>query len=168
MSLPAFALATTPQPRLRGLAMAGEASAASAVGTLVAVTAAVLAAHAGSAAGIELAVGVGIAATVAAPALAMILHGLQARRAARTVVGGLLLAPAAAVYYLFEDPRWLVGDELLAAALAATAALMALCAWRLERRLGLWAWWLAALPAIAGLWAVGLTMMPAVVWLELP
>lgn len=168
MSLPAFAALSLPPPRRRGLNVVLEAGAASALGTLLAVTSAVLAAHAASTPGLELALGLGAAATLAAPALAMILHGLEARRAARTLAGGALLAPAAAVFYLFEDPRWIVSDAALAAGLVGVAAAAALLAWRLERRLGLWGWWLVALPAVAGLWAVGALLMPATVWLELP
>lgn len=168
MGMPAFAISTPPRASFRLLTTVGEACAASAVGTLLAVTAAVLAAQAATATGGELAIGLGAAATVAGPSLAMILHGLDARRAARAVAGGALFAPAAAVYYLFEDPRWLVGDVVIAAALAAIGALAALLAWRLERRLGLWGWWLAATPSLVALWVIGALLVPATVWLELP
>ena len=168
MGMPAFSFAAPPPERSPFLVVIGETCAASAVGTMLAVAAAVLAAHAATATGFELAVGLGAAATVAGPALAMIVHGLDARRAARAVAGGVLLAPAAAVFYLFEDPRWLVGDAAMAGALATFAALAALCAWRLERRLGLWGWWMAALPAVGALWAIAALMVPATVWLEPP
>lgn len=168
MRLPAFAVATPPPARLRVLGSVGEACAASAVATLMAVTAAVLAALAGTKSGDVVAVGLGCACTVAGPALAMIVHGLDARHAGRIVGGGALLAPAVAVYYLFEDPRWLVDDAVIAAALAAVAALAAIAAWRLERKHGLWGWWLVAAPALGSLWAVTRFLVPAQVWLEPP
>lgn len=168
MTVPAFAVVVPQQARGRALSGIGEACAASAVATLMAVTAAVLAALAATRTGDVVALGLGCACSVAAPALAMIVHGLDARHAGRIVAGGALLAPAAAVYFLFEDPRWLVDDAVIAAVLAAVGALGALGAWRLEQRHGLWGWWLVAAPSLGGLWAIARFLVPAQVWLEWP
>ena len=128
----------------------------------------VLAALGASTSGDVVALGLGCACSVAAPALAMIVHGLDARHAGRIVAGGAQVAPAAAVYYLFEDPRWLIDDTTIALALAAGAALAGLLAWRLEHKHGLWGWWLVAVPALGSLWVIALRLAPAQVWLELP
>lgn len=168
MTVPAFAVVVPHQARLRALAGVGEACAASAVATLLAVTTAVLAALAATRSGDVVALGLACAGTVAAPALGMIVHGLDARSAGRVVAGGALLAPAAAVYYLFEDPRWLIDDAVIAAVLAVFGAIGALAAWRLEQRHGLWGWWLVAAPALGALWLIGHELRPAQVWIEWP
>ncbi len=168
MSVPAFAIVVPRRARLGALGSVGEACAASAVATLMAVTCAVLAALAATRSGDVVALGLGCAGTVAAPALAMIVHGLDARHAGRIVAGGALLAPAAAVQYLFEDPRWLIDDTTIAVALLAVAALGALIGWRLEKRHSLWGWWLVAAPALGALWFIALHLRPAQVWLEWP
>lgn len=168
MNVPAFAVAVPPRARLRALAGIGEACAASAVATLLAVTVSVLATLAATKSGDVVALGLGCACTVAAPALAMIVHGLDARSAGRIVAGGALLAPAAAVYYLFEDPRWLVDDAVIAAGLAMVAGIAALGAWRLEQKHGLWGWWLVGTPSLGALWLIAHELRPAQVWLELP
>lgn len=168
MTVPAFAVALPPRARLQVLSRVGEACAASAVATLMAVTCAVLAALAATRSGDVVALGLGCACTVAAPALAMIVHGLDARQAGRVVAGGALLAPAAAVQYLFEDPRWLLGDSVLAAALLGVAAFGALVGWSLEKRHSLWGWWLVSAPALGALWFIALHLRPAQVWLEWP
>ncbi len=168
MTVPAFAALVPPRARLRSLSTVGEACAASAVATLLAVTCAVLAGLAATRSGDVVALGLGCAGTVAAPALAMIVHGLGLRHAGRAVAGGALLAPAAAVQYLFEDPRWLVDDATIAAGLMGVAALCALFAWRLEKKHSLWGWWLVASPALGALWFIALHLRPAQVWVEWP
>lgn len=167
MSIPAFSV---PRPsrdaRALALSILG-ALAASATGTLLAVLAAVVAwwDRSGNAA----AVGVAVIGTAAAPAIALVLYGMNARAPVRIVAGGFAVAPSIAVTWLFEAPGLVPSSDLvIAAALALLAGGAALGAWRLEKRRGLIPWWILAGSSLAMLWATAAALHPAQVWVEAP
>jgi hypothetical protein len=164
MQVPALHVARPPRLWPARAAAAGGALAASVVATLTAVAVALIA-QVRLGVGLEMATAFAVAATAAVPGLGMILHGLHARGAARVIAGGLLLAPALALHFLFLDVAGHATLPLLAALLAACGALSA---WQLERRLGLWGWWAAGVAAVAALWCIGALGTPAQVWVEWP
>ena len=103
-------------------------------------------------------------ATLAAPAVALILYGVDAKAAVRVVAGGTAAAPSIAAYYLF-----LGGDDVIFAAVAAfLAGAGALAARRLEKEIGMRGWWMLAAVGVAALWLVGVSFAPADVWVDVP